>query len=140
MADPLLDEETLNKFVIDVERLEKYTEGLTRRSLNGPTALDIKWKVRVLLSLKAFLSSFNVLKAPIGSLLYLLYIFCRKCKISRTPTRKSTPYLWLGVVPQRIGFLKSCRVSSKCILQTVYCCYTVTVAHYLYFYICYDCF
>jgi tyrosine-protein phosphatase non-receptor type 23 len=36
--------EVLNQFVQDVERLEKVVEGLTNKTLNGPTPLDLKWK------------------------------------------------------------------------------------------------
>ena len=42
--DPFLDKETLDKFVIDVERSQKVVEGLSKQSLNGPTPLDQKWK------------------------------------------------------------------------------------------------
>ncbi|XP_046386380.1 tyrosine-protein phosphatase non-receptor type 23 isoform X2 [Ischnura elegans] len=43
--DPLDgDPESLSLFVSEVERFEKLVEGLTKKSLNGPTPLDLKWK------------------------------------------------------------------------------------------------
>ncbi|KAF4517207.1 hypothetical protein B566_EDAN005260 [Ephemera danica] len=42
--DPYAEPEALNQFVQDVERLEKVVEGLTNKTLNGPTPLDLKWK------------------------------------------------------------------------------------------------
>lgn len=42
--DPYADTETLNQFVQDVEKFEKFVDGLTTKTLNGPTPLDIKWK------------------------------------------------------------------------------------------------
>ncbi|GLH05002.1 Tyrosine-protein phosphatase non-receptor type 61F [Gryllus bimaculatus] len=42
--DPYSDPELLNQFVQDVEKFEKFVEGLTSKTLNGPTPLDIKWK------------------------------------------------------------------------------------------------
>uniref|UniRef100_A0A1E1X539 Putative tyrosine protein phosphatase non-receptor type n=1 Tax=Amblyomma aureolatum TaxID=187763 RepID=A0A1E1X539_9ACAR len=42
--DPLSDPVALEKFVTEVERFEKYVEGLTKKSLNGPTLLEQKWK------------------------------------------------------------------------------------------------
>ena len=42
--DPLADAELLLKLAADVDKLDKLVDGLTRKSLNGPTALDTKWK------------------------------------------------------------------------------------------------
>nr|XP_037282532.1 tyrosine-protein phosphatase non-receptor type 23-like [Rhipicephalus microplus] len=42
--DPLSDPAALEKFITEVERFEKYVEGLTKKSLNGPTLLEQKWK------------------------------------------------------------------------------------------------
>lgn len=42
--DPFSDNEVLNQFVQEVEKFEKFVEGLTVKTLNGPTPLDIKWK------------------------------------------------------------------------------------------------
>lgn len=42
--DPFSDTEVLNQFVQEVEKFEKFVEGLTVKTLNGPTPLDIKWK------------------------------------------------------------------------------------------------
>uniref|UniRef100_A0A131XBV6 Putative tyrosine protein phosphatase non-receptor type n=1 Tax=Hyalomma excavatum TaxID=257692 RepID=A0A131XBV6_9ACAR len=42
--DPLSDPTALEKFITEVERFEKYVEGLTKKSLNGPTLLEQKWK------------------------------------------------------------------------------------------------
>lgn len=44
VKDPLSDNNTLEKFISEVEKFEKFVEGLTRKSLLGPTALDQKWK------------------------------------------------------------------------------------------------
>ncbi|XP_023224136.1 tyrosine-protein phosphatase non-receptor type 23-like [Centruroides sculpturatus] len=44
LKDPLSDNSTLEKFISEVEKFEKFVEGLTRKSLLGPTALDQKWK------------------------------------------------------------------------------------------------
>lgn len=43
-ADPLDDPSTLHGLVGETERLHKAVETLHRRSLNGPTNLEIKWK------------------------------------------------------------------------------------------------
>ncbi|PIK57803.1 putative tyrosine-protein phosphatase non-receptor type 23 [Apostichopus japonicus] len=42
--DPYLDKGLLDRFVDEVERLEKYVEGLNRQMLSGPTVLDGVWK------------------------------------------------------------------------------------------------
>ena len=42
--DPLADAESVLKLAADVDKLDKLVDGLTRKSLNGPTALDTKWK------------------------------------------------------------------------------------------------
>lgn len=42
--DPFLEKDALNKFVIDVERFQKVVEWLSKQTLNGPTALEQKWK------------------------------------------------------------------------------------------------
>lgn len=42
--DPYLDKMVLDRFVDEVERLEKYVEGLNRQMLSGPTVLDGVWK------------------------------------------------------------------------------------------------
>lgn len=42
--DPLSDPAALEKFIVEVERFEKYVEGLAKKSLNGPTLLEQKWK------------------------------------------------------------------------------------------------
>lgn len=44
LKDPFNDTEVLNTFVQEVEKFEKFVEGLTVKTLNGPTPLDIKWK------------------------------------------------------------------------------------------------
>ena len=42
--DPYTDPEALNQFVQEVGKYEKFVEGLTTKTLNGPTPLDMKWK------------------------------------------------------------------------------------------------
>ena len=42
--DPLADSESTSKLVGEVEKLAKLVDGLTRKSLNGPTSLDTRWK------------------------------------------------------------------------------------------------
>lgn len=42
--DPLADPETATKLATEVEKLDKLVDGLTRKSLNGPTSLDTRWK------------------------------------------------------------------------------------------------
>nr|CAD7405110.1 unnamed protein product [Timema poppensis] len=42
--DLYTDPEALNQFVQEVEKFEKFVEGLTTKTLNGPTPLDMKWK------------------------------------------------------------------------------------------------
>jgi tyrosine-protein phosphatase non-receptor type 23 len=42
--DPLADAELACKLAVDVEKLDKLVDGLTRKSLNGPTSLDTRWK------------------------------------------------------------------------------------------------
>lgn len=42
--DPLSDPVALEKFIAEVERFEKFVEGLTKKSLNGPTLLEQRWK------------------------------------------------------------------------------------------------
>ncbi|XP_064081068.1 tyrosine-protein phosphatase non-receptor type 23-like isoform X2 [Macrobrachium nipponense] len=44
VVDPLSDDETLQRLAGETERLSKLVEGLERKSLNGPTNLDLKWK------------------------------------------------------------------------------------------------
>lgn len=43
-VDPLTDDQTLKRVAGETERLSKIVEGLDRKSLNGPTNLDKKWK------------------------------------------------------------------------------------------------
>lgn len=43
--DPLDDPSVCAKFVSEVEKYEKLVDGLVRKSLNGSTPLDQKWKV-----------------------------------------------------------------------------------------------
>ena len=54
--DPYTDPESLNQFVQEVGKYEKFVEGLTTKTLNGPTPLDMKWKE--LLELQVDLLSF----------------------------------------------------------------------------------
>ncbi|XP_022238599.1 tyrosine-protein phosphatase non-receptor type 23-like [Limulus polyphemus] len=42
--DPLSDPVVLDRFITEVEKFEKYVEGLTRKNLNGTSPLDQKWK------------------------------------------------------------------------------------------------
>lgn len=42
--DPLGDPLILQKFIIDIEKYEKFVDSLTVKTLNGSTNLDIKWK------------------------------------------------------------------------------------------------
>ncbi|GAB1597660.1 tyrosine-protein phosphatase non-receptor type 23-like [Argonauta hians] len=42
--DPYQDKETLDKFVIEVEKFEKVVLGLSKPTLNGPSPLDSIWK------------------------------------------------------------------------------------------------
>ncbi|XP_036357587.1 tyrosine-protein phosphatase non-receptor type 23 isoform X2 [Octopus sinensis] len=42
--DPYQDKETLDKFVIEVEKFEKVVQGLSKPTLNGPSPLDSIWK------------------------------------------------------------------------------------------------
>lgn len=44
LKDPLADAESASKLVAEVEKLDKLVDGLTRKSLNGPTSLDTRWK------------------------------------------------------------------------------------------------
>ncbi|GFT54198.1 tyrosine-protein phosphatase non-receptor type 23 [Nephila pilipes] len=44
VKDPLDDPLVRSKFVAEVEKYEKFVEGLVRKSLNGTTPLDQKWK------------------------------------------------------------------------------------------------
>ena len=39
-----IKKENIMNFVQDVEKYEKFVEGLTTKTLNGPTSLDLKWK------------------------------------------------------------------------------------------------
>ena len=43
-SDPFLEADTLERFKTEVEKFAKYVEGLEKKSLNGPTSLDHKWK------------------------------------------------------------------------------------------------
>ena len=43
IKDPFHDPEVLSQFVQEVEKFEKFVEGLSSKTLNGPTPLDIKW-------------------------------------------------------------------------------------------------
>lgn len=36
--------EYLEKLRCDVDKLSKFIEGMEKKSLNGPTPLDVKWK------------------------------------------------------------------------------------------------
>ncbi|XP_050712311.1 tyrosine-protein phosphatase non-receptor type 23-like isoform X2 [Eriocheir sinensis] len=47
VVDPLTDDEKLQKLAVETERLSKVVEGLDRKSLNGPTNLELKWKEMV---------------------------------------------------------------------------------------------
>lgn len=42
--DPLGDPLALQKFALDVEKYEKFMDGLLTKTLSGATTLDIKWK------------------------------------------------------------------------------------------------
>ncbi|KDR21340.1 Tyrosine-protein phosphatase non-receptor type 23 [Zootermopsis nevadensis] len=42
--DPYTDPDALNQFVQEVGKYEKFVDGLTTKTLNGPTPLDMKWK------------------------------------------------------------------------------------------------
>ena len=44
MVDPLSNDDTLNSLATETERLSKFVEGLDKKSLNGPTNLEVKWK------------------------------------------------------------------------------------------------
>ena len=44
VKDLLTDAESAAKLALEVEKFDKLVEGLTRKSLNGPTSLDVKWK------------------------------------------------------------------------------------------------
>ena len=44
VKDPLTDPDVASKLASDVEKFDKLVDGLTRKSLNGPTPLDLKWK------------------------------------------------------------------------------------------------
>ncbi|XP_033113884.1 tyrosine-protein phosphatase non-receptor type 23-like [Anneissia japonica] len=43
-ADPYDDKGVLDRFVEEVEKLEKYVEGLNKQTLSGPTVIDSLWK------------------------------------------------------------------------------------------------
>ncbi|XP_076057743.1 tyrosine-protein phosphatase non-receptor type protein myopic isoform X2 [Oratosquilla oratoria] len=43
-TNPLTNDETLSKLAMETERFSKMVEGLDRKSLNGPTNLELKWK------------------------------------------------------------------------------------------------
>ena len=40
----MTNDDTLNLLAGETERLSKFVEGLDRKSLNGPTNLEVKWK------------------------------------------------------------------------------------------------
>ncbi|KAJ1520087.1 hypothetical protein ONE63_004309 [Megalurothrips usitatus] len=42
--DPFQDKDYLQQFTQEVEKYSKFVEGLTLKTLNGPTPLDMKWK------------------------------------------------------------------------------------------------
>jgi hypothetical protein len=42
VKDPLTDPDVASKLASDVEKFDKLVDGLTRKSLNGPTPLDLK--------------------------------------------------------------------------------------------------
>lgn len=42
--DPLGDPQVLQKFTYDVEKYEKFVDGLLTKTLSGATTLEIKWK------------------------------------------------------------------------------------------------
>ncbi|CAL1279997.1 unnamed protein product [Larinioides sclopetarius] len=44
LKDPLDDPSVCSKFISEVEKYEKFVDGLVRKSLNGTTPLDQKWK------------------------------------------------------------------------------------------------
>ena len=46
--DPYIDQEVLNRFVVEVEKYEKFVETMTKETLSGPTPLDKEWKVKCL--------------------------------------------------------------------------------------------
>ncbi|XP_071941772.1 tyrosine-protein phosphatase non-receptor type 23-like [Antedon mediterranea] len=43
-TDPYDDKENLDRFVEEVEKLEKYVEGLNKQTLSGPTVIDSLWR------------------------------------------------------------------------------------------------
>lgn len=57
--DPYTDPDALNQFVQEVAKYEKFVDGLTTKTLNGPTPLDMKWKELLELQV-CFLNSFHV--------------------------------------------------------------------------------
>lgn len=59
--DPYTDPEALNQFVQEVGKYEKFVEGLTTKTLNGPTPLDMKWKELLELQVE-LLCNFSFLK------------------------------------------------------------------------------
>lgn len=65
VVDPLTDDEKLQKLAGETERLSKVVEGLDRKSLNGPTNLELKWKEMV----DAVVSLFYILPVYTKSLL-----------------------------------------------------------------------
>jgi tyrosine-protein phosphatase non-receptor type 23 len=58
--DPYTDPDALNQFVQEVAKYEKFVDGLTTKTLNGPTPLDMKWKELLELQVQ-FLNSLHVL-------------------------------------------------------------------------------
>lgn len=44
LIEEKLDVDSLKALAPDVEKLEKFVEGLTLKTLSGPTLLDLKWK------------------------------------------------------------------------------------------------
>ncbi len=45
IQDPYTDQDTLGRFVAEVEKFEKMVESLNKPTLSGPTALEKEWKV-----------------------------------------------------------------------------------------------
>jgi tyrosine-protein phosphatase non-receptor type 23 len=55
--DPYSDPDALNQFVQEVGKYEKFVDGLTTKTLNGPTPLDMKWKELLELQVPFFIHS-----------------------------------------------------------------------------------
>ena len=43
-GDIFSETSVLERFTLDVDKFDRFVDGLTKRSINGPTPLELKWK------------------------------------------------------------------------------------------------